>query len=34
VWPAVLREENGAVLHKGLVQAISPRPWWPTDGKM
>lgn len=26
VWPAVLREENGAVLQKGKVQAISPRP--------
>lgn len=26
VWPAVLREENGAVLHKGKVQALSPRP--------
>ncbi|XP_022325593.1 uncharacterized protein LOC111125769 isoform X2 [Crassostrea virginica] len=26
VWPAVLREENGAVLHKGTVQAISSRP--------
>ncbi|XP_061189442.1 uncharacterized protein LOC133197431 isoform X2 [Saccostrea echinata] len=26
VWPAVLREENGAVLQKGMVQAISSRP--------
>lgn len=26
VWPALLREENGAVLQKGAIQAIPDRP--------